>query len=225
MADHLEEMPLFLLSTVLFPFSSVRLHVFEDRYRELVRLCLEEDRMFGVVLIRSGQEVGGPAEPYLVGTAVKIRQAYQFDDGTMDLHVQGEHRFRIRHLSEDQPYLVGHVETLAEADYEVTDATETLVGECTEAFETWCSHSFARQEMNVTIQFPPEWTARSFSMASWLPVDNLAKQQLLELTDTVERYEAMYPVLSDLLAQGTPAVAAEFTRVHSSELEEWISSN
>lgn len=219
-------MPLFLLSSVLFPYASVRLHVFEERYRELVRLCVEEDRPFGIVLIREGEEVGGPAEPYLVGTAVRIKQAFRFDDGTMDLHVQGESRFRIRQLDESRPFLVGMVERLDEFPYDVTDETETLVTECTDAFETWCAFSFARQDVTVSIQFPPEWTARSFSIASWLPIDNLQKQHLLEFTDTVERFEVMIPILQDLILQGTVHTPpTQFSRVHSTELADWISPN
>ena len=68
MSEKLEELPLFPLQTVLFPYAEQYLHIFEERYQEMVQLCLKEDRPFGVVLIRSGSEVG-PAEPYLVGCA------------------------------------------------------------------------------------------------------------------------------------------------------------
>ncbi|HVL39075.1 MAG TPA: LON peptidase substrate-binding domain-containing protein, partial [Fimbriimonadaceae bacterium] len=78
MPFELEEMPLFPLNTVLFPYATVQLHVFEDRYRDLVRNCIEFDRPFGIVLIRNGDEVGGQAEPYMVGTAVRIVQVHHF---------------------------------------------------------------------------------------------------------------------------------------------------
>src|SRR5688500_15065586 len=98
MAQQLEEMPLFPLNTVLFPYASVQLHVFEERYREMVKDCLAYDMPFGIVLIRSGSEVGGAAEPYLVGTAVRIIKVHTYDDGSMDVQVRGERRFRIRRL-------------------------------------------------------------------------------------------------------------------------------
>ena len=69
---HLEEIPLFPLHTVLFPHASLHLNVFEERYHQMLRYCLEYDQPFGIVLIRSGSEVGGAAEPYMVGTACRI---------------------------------------------------------------------------------------------------------------------------------------------------------
>jgi len=67
MGGHLEPLPLFPLHTVLFPYAPLQLHVFESRYRELIQYCSEEDTGFGIVLIRQGAEVGGEAEPYMVG--------------------------------------------------------------------------------------------------------------------------------------------------------------
>jgi Lon protease-like protein len=53
-------LPLFPLNTVLFPGTILPLHVFEERYKQMIGACLEENSRFGVVLIRSGEEVGGP---------------------------------------------------------------------------------------------------------------------------------------------------------------------
>src|SRR4051794_30925127 len=77
--------PLFPLGTVLFPGMPLPLHVFEPRYQELVRGCLEGDRTFGGCLIRSGQEVGGPADPYPVGTTCEILQVDRLDGGRLRL--------------------------------------------------------------------------------------------------------------------------------------------
>src|SRR5579863_7566944 len=110
MSQELEELPLFPLSTVLFPYATVQLHVFEERYRQLVHDCLQLDTSFGIVLIRSGPEVGGQAEPYMVGTTVRITRVHTYDDGRMDIQVQGERRFRIRRIDNTKAYLVGHVE-------------------------------------------------------------------------------------------------------------------
>ena len=62
------EISLFPLNTVLFPGQVLPLHIFEDRYRLMIRECLAEEKPFGVVLIRRGREVGETAEPYMVGT-------------------------------------------------------------------------------------------------------------------------------------------------------------
>ena len=103
MSDRLEEMPLFPLNTVLFPHAQVQLHIFEDRYREMIAYCTETDQPFGVCLIRTGEEVTGQAEPYMVGTAGRILSVHKFEDGKMDVRVQGERRFRVRRLEENRP--------------------------------------------------------------------------------------------------------------------------
>src|SRR5947207_994253 len=101
MSQSLEELPLFPLNAVIFPYAALQLHIFEERYRDMVRNCLEFDRPFGIVLIRSGGETGH-ADPYMVGTAVRITGVRNYDDGRMDIEVQGERRFRIRELDESQ---------------------------------------------------------------------------------------------------------------------------
>ena len=116
MSEKLEELPLFPLETVLFPYAALQLHVFEERYRDMVRDCMSSDKPFGIVLIRSGDMTGGSAEPYMVGTAVRIVQVYTYEDGRLDIQVQGERRFRIRKIDESKPYLVGWVEPVIELD-------------------------------------------------------------------------------------------------------------
>jgi Lon protease-like protein len=104
------ELSLFPLNTVLFPGQLLPLHIFEDRYRLMVRRCLAEDKPFGVVLIRRGLEVGGTAEPHQVGTVARIIESAHLSDGAMDIVTVGAERFRIRRLLHDQPYLRGEVE-------------------------------------------------------------------------------------------------------------------
>ena len=110
------EIPLFPLHTVLCPGIVLPLHVFEDRYRALVRHCLETTSPFGVVLIREGREVGAGAISFSgVGTIAEIRDAGRQDDGKFDLLVVGTRRFGIRRVLEGQaPYLVADVGILDE---------------------------------------------------------------------------------------------------------------
>lgn len=104
------ELPLFPLNTVLFPGQVLPLHIFEDRYRLMIRQCLAEDKSFGVVLIKQGREVGEMAVPHAIGTSARIVESTHLDDGTMDIVTVGVERFRIRRLLYDQPYLRGEVE-------------------------------------------------------------------------------------------------------------------
>jgi Lon protease-like protein len=104
------ELSLFPLNTVLFPGQVLPLHIFEDRYRLMIRRCLAEDTPFGVVLIKQGREVGETAEPHPVGTVARIVESSHLPDGTMNILAVGTERFRIRRLFHDQPYLRGEVE-------------------------------------------------------------------------------------------------------------------
>ncbi len=105
------ELPLFPLNTVLFPGQLLPLHIFEERYRLMIRRCLAEDTMFGVVLIRHGAEVGQTAEPHEIGTVARIVESTHLANGTLDITTVGVERFRIRRLLHDQPYLRGEVES------------------------------------------------------------------------------------------------------------------
>jgi len=129
------ELPLFPLHTVLCPGVALPLKVFEERYRLMVRRCLEHDQPFGVVLIRDGREVGaGATSIATVGTIAEIREASKYSDGRFDLLVVGTRRFRIESVAVGrEPYLVGEV---TELDEPVGDAerAERLTTEVTQRF-------------------------------------------------------------------------------------------
>jgi Lon protease-like protein len=101
---------LFPLHTVLFPGMALALHIFEPRYRRLVNECLETKSPFGVVLIRHGREVGGPAEPHPVGTLAEIAAVERLPDGRLNIEAVGKHRFRLVALHRDLDYLAGTAE-------------------------------------------------------------------------------------------------------------------
>jgi len=92
------------------------LHIFEPRYRLLLKRCVEREETFGVVLIRSGGEVGATAEPRRVGTSARIVAATPLPDGRAFIVCQGERRFEIVTVdAEREPYLVGEVRYLDDA--------------------------------------------------------------------------------------------------------------
>ena len=109
-----ETLPIFPLNTVLFPGAPLPLRIFEPRYREMLKRCLDGDRRFGVALIKSGPEVGGPAEPHDVGTVARIERVRDQEMGTIPIFARGEERFRIVGLDRSQPYLIGEVESLGD---------------------------------------------------------------------------------------------------------------
>ena len=120
-------LPLFPLNTVLFPHMPLPLHVFEERYRTMMRDCLDAGHSFGAVAIREGLETG-PAIPYEVGTLAKIVRLDRMDDGRINLLVSGASRFRILETATDRPYLQGRIEVIPELGEE-----ERGIGELTDA--------------------------------------------------------------------------------------------
>jgi len=115
-----ERMPIFPLGTVLFPGLLLPLHIFEPRYRQLVRdlIDLPDDsqRRFGVVAIREGREVGsdGVRALHEVGCTAELRQVEAYEDGRFDIVTVGMTRFRILELDTSLPYLQGEVDLLPE---------------------------------------------------------------------------------------------------------------
>jgi Lon protease-like protein len=222
MSQELEELPLFPLSTVLFPYATVQLHVFEERYRQLVQHCLEFDASFGIVLIRSGSDTDANAEPYMVGTTVRITRVQRFDNGEMDIQVQGERRFRIRRIDESKPYLVGFVEPVVEMEVEDTPRADALVMKAREDFEMWIQRLISRNDFNVQVRFPDDKVALSFAIANLLPIENLEKQRLLEITDTLERIQGLIPLLEEQIIE---IKKPTYFRLRVEDLEEWITPN
>jgi Lon protease-like protein len=115
-----ELLPLFPLSTVLFPGMRLPLHIFEERYRTLAgRLQAQpEPRRFGVIAIRKGREVGADGITALhdIGCVTTVRQIVEHADGRFDLSTVGTQRFRLLRLDESLPYFQGEVELLSDED-------------------------------------------------------------------------------------------------------------
>jgi hypothetical protein len=106
-------LPMFPLSAVLFPHASMPLHVFEPRYRELMRDCLAGDARFGIVLIERGSEVGGGDERSTLGTRGVITRSAELPDGRWVLEIEGEALIRVEEWLPDDPYPVALVRDAA----------------------------------------------------------------------------------------------------------------
>ena len=117
------QLPLFPLHTVLCPGIALPLHIFEERYRELVQYCIETPSPFGVVLIREGQDAGGGSIAFsAIGTTAEIRRAGRYPDGRYDLLVVGTGRFAIEEVTVgERPYILAEATLL---DDEVSDQDE-----------------------------------------------------------------------------------------------------
>lgn len=115
----MRNLPLFPLNTVLFPGATLPLRIFEQRYKAMLNRCMEDDRRFGVVLIKSGEEVGSSADPFEVGTVARIVSVGSDEKGVIPIETVGEQRFRINLVDRSNPYLVGEV-TMMEDDVDAS---------------------------------------------------------------------------------------------------------
>ena len=112
--DYAIPLPMFPLSTVVFPVTGVPLHVFEPRYKSLISDLSKGPPYFGVVLITRGSEVGGGDTRSDVGTIARISEKAQLGDGRWLVLAVGEKRIRIRTWLPDDPYPLALVEEIAD---------------------------------------------------------------------------------------------------------------
>ncbi|PKO23917.1 MAG: peptidase S16 [Chloroflexi bacterium HGW-Chloroflexi-1] len=174
------ELPLFPLNTVLFPGQMLPLHIFEDRYRLMIRRCLAEDTAFGVVLIQHGQVAGKTVEPHLIGTVARIIESSHLPDGAMNIITVGTERFRIRRLLHDQPYLRGEVETFPLADPADPADMAALTKRVREQVTHYIQLIAEAAGLQIQIDEMPEVPRQvGYLAAVAMQIDNAEKQELL----------------------------------------------
>jgi Lon protease-like protein len=176
------------------------LHIFEERYKLMIGRCIEDSAPFGVVLIRSGVEVGGDAEPNDVGCTARIVQLQRQPDGRMNLVAFGEQRFCIVALDRSQPYLQGDVELL--------DSTDTLapeVGDLADAVSALFGEDF-KLGLAITSQWmrsldlPSDRDVMADFIAANLELPPQQKQELLETLSLPDRLNRLAEILGDRIA-------------------------
>ena len=204
------ELPLFPLNTVLFPGATLPLHIFEDRYKQMIGLCLQDKTPFGVVLIRKGNEVGERAEPFDVGTMAHILKAQHLQEGRMNLVCLGGERFRVVQTLRDDPYLVGEVEALNTTEEddkagELADDAGSLFAEYVRLYLAM-SNQWAR-----SIEMPSEPGMLADFIGSRLGVSVWTKQSLLEELSARRRLALEVQLLGDSIRDMTPRVESART--------------
>ena len=195
-----EMLPLFPLGVVLYPGMLMPLHIFEDRYRQLVRdlLAGPEPRQFGVIAIRKGRETGvdGVHSLYEIGCTATLRRVDRLDEGRFDIIIVGTRRFRLLGLDETQPYLQGEVEPLATEPVDPA-AAEPAVREVQAAFREYLDALTEWGGATVRLeQLPDEPSLLSFIVAAAVVIDLPERQALLAESDTVRRLTAERALLS-----------------------------
>jgi Lon protease-like protein len=195
-----ERIPLFPLGTVLYPGLLLPLHIFEDRYRQLVQELLDGPgrKEFGVIAIRKGRETGieGVSGLYEVGCTATLQQVEQHEDGRFDLVTVGTQRFRLMSLDESRPYLQGEVEMLPEETGDAA-AAGLAVHAVHGAFRSYLDTLNLQGITQATIgELPAEPLLLSYLVAASLVVEVPDRQALLAEPDARSRLEAERAMLT-----------------------------
>jgi Lon protease-like protein len=195
-----ETLPLFPLGTVLFPGLLLPLHIFEDRYRELVRDLLDqpEPRQFGVIAIRQGRETGvdGIQALHEIGCTATLRQVNPLEDGRYDVVTVGTQRFRLASLDDSKPYLQGQVDLLTEETGDKASAAEA-VRVVRDGFRAYLSALANRGVTQISApELPEDPVTLSYLVAASMIIDLSDRQALLAEPDAVHRLTAERTLLS-----------------------------
>jgi Lon protease-like protein len=195
---------LFPLQTVLFPGMRMPLHIFEERYRTMIRECIEEDAAFGVLLIREGAEVGSGAVPHNVGTTARITQVEYLEDGRMNILTMGHERFRVSKLMTDREYLSGEVELLEQAA--ATDGAWAALDRANEVFNEYLrTYLASNDQWTRGVELPRDPGEAADFIAARTDVAAESKQAWLEELGPEERLtselETMLQELPDMRAR------------------------
>jgi Lon protease-like protein len=180
-----DRIPLFPLNVVLLPGADLPLHIFEPRYRAMVKSCLKQKTEFGMLLAL-------PKGVAHVGcTAEVIEVVKRYDDGRMDIITVGRMPFRVVRFMDDNLLLEGFVDYLDDRDRPVDTKTRR---ELVELYETCHTLIFGDYPKNGAGQDPDRL---SFHVAGTLPLDLLWKQQVLELRTEADRQERLVAYLRE----------------------------
>ena len=180
----LVDIPLFPLSAVLFPGGPLSLRIFERRYLDLVRDCSRTSSGFGVCLILDGCEAGDPAVPAAVGTLARITDFCTLPEGLLGISATGGERFQVATTRvRDNGLVHGEVRFWPDEPQVQVPPEHALLATILERLLQQVGGAFARADRACLDD--ASWVG--FRLAELLPLAQPEKQQLLQLTDPVQR--------------------------------------
>lgn len=209
-------LPMFPLGSVLMPSVFLPLHLFEPRYRQLIRDCLDGDREFGVVLIERGSEVGGGDVRADVGTVARVLEAHELDDGRWAVGAVGTRRFRVLRWLEDDPYPRADVEDWDDPDAGIPAADDPEPGRAPEGAAIddgeqpdlaavvatlrrvlALSSELGDDAAAATQELSPDPSLASYQIAALSPIGPLDRQSLLCIPGSAERLARLAALLAE----------------------------
>ena len=199
----IRHLPIFPLPLVMLPNELLPLHIFEDRYRQMLKDVEEEGNFFGVSLFEPQEAFEEKPAIGTVGCVAEIRESETLSDGRSNILTLGLIRFRlIDYVDASEPYLVGDIEFF-EDEKEDAAVLSPLADDVFDLFERMAKAAFKMSgnrgrlpEIQLT---NPE--ALSFLITAAFNFENEKKYHLLETTSTVERLRELKKVLDQAVGQ------------------------
>jgi len=199
MSELLADLPLFPLSTVLFPGGLLPLKIFEARYIDMVRACLRDEKPFGVCLLHSGSEVAQPGVaviPEKVGCLAEILNCDVEQFGLMLIRARGTQRFRLAEwYAQEDGLLLGHAMRIQE-DKPVADGQHLAqLAACAEVLGRIINTFADRDPENVPFLEPFDLTDAAWvsnRLGEILPIPVRARQKLMEIEDAAARLDIVH---------------------------------
>ena len=192
------ELPLFPLSTVLFPYGRIPLQIFEQRYLDLVKNCMRNDSKFGVVLILEGSEMDkkDSVQPNLssMGTLARIVDWDQLPNGLLGITIQGSERFfLLDSWKQENGLVLGNINIFqSDTDAPMRKEWDPLL----DVLNRIKQHPHVKR-MNLDINEEDAWQV-GFMLAQLLPIVEIDKNELLGLKDIEELMEKLDKMLSEM---------------------------
>jgi Lon protease-like protein len=194
---------LFPLNAVLFPGAVLNLHIFEDRYKQMIDECLRSGDGFGVALIAEGAEAGDAnVTPHEVGSIAQIVDVQALPFGRFFISTVGRQRFKIVEIVAREPYLLVRADVLKDdLDDDQSDATAALCERVRALFAEYLALVLEFSGEASPIEIPHDARAASYAIGDTLQMAETIKQRLLELDTAGARLSAEEDFLLQLLPQ------------------------
>lgn len=178
------DLPLFPLSSVLYPEGALSLRIFETRYLDMIRDCARNDSGFGVCLILEGNEIGQPSVPAAVGTLARIVDFHTTDDGLLGILARGFERFQVREIRIRENGLIrASVDWLVEEERLPVPPECGLLATILERFHEQAGGEYA--QVDRARYDDAAWVG--YRLAEALPLESSERQDLLQASDPIDR--------------------------------------
>ena len=174
------------------------LQIFEPRYMEMVKKCMQEDSGFGICLIDEPDAETSEPSIFNIGTYAKIYDFEKLANGMLGLHCRGEKRFSVKYDGADQDNL--HYGIIKWWQESACQEQPSVMQSCVEYLLQIINKNKMKVEMDEQNLHNPNWV--SYRLAEILPLTSRSKQTILEMNDAALRMKTLYAVVQTL-EQGT----------------------